>query len=144
MSGTWTVTSDDSIVTNSGYGPADVPMVSDTAWVSNSNQASQDAGLYQSQDAGLNWIKISDALLQYMDFASKNKGFALAGGPAYVSYDGGITWLYQSGGGGLCCGGNQIWAFDTTHTTWHEGGLGTRMVRVNFSAITNHGKPILR
>ena len=124
MSGTWTVTSDDSIVTNSGYGPADVPMVSDTAWVSNSNQASQDAGLYQSQDAGLNWIKISDALLQYMDFASENKGFALAGGPAYVSYDGGITWLYQSGGGGLCCGGNQIWAFDTIHTTWQEGGAG--------------------
>ncbi len=44
--------------------------------------------------------------------------------PSYVTYDGGSTWLYQSSGGGVCCHVNDIWAFDTTHAIWHEGGAG--------------------
>jgi len=123
-SGDWTVTSNGSIVTNSGYGPADVPMVDDTAWVANSNQGSLPSGLYQSNDAGLNWAKISDAAVQYMDFASTDVGFGLFGGKSYITYDGGISWLYQAPGGGLCCGGNSIRAFGTTHAVWHEGGAG--------------------
>jgi hypothetical protein len=123
-SGDWTVTWNDSIVTNSGYGAADVPMVGDTSWVANSGQGSLPQGLYQSNDACLSWTKISDASVQYMDFASLDKGFGLFGGPAYITYDGGKNWLLQAGGGGLCCGGNHIWAFDTTHAIWHEGGAG--------------------
>ncbi len=127
-SGNWAVTQDDSIVTNSGYGPADVPMVGDTAWVSNyddyGSYASLPGGLYQSNDAGLNWTKISDTVPQYMDFASLYKGFGIFGGNARITYDGGKTWLHQSNGGGSCCGGNQIWAFGTTHAIWHEAGAG--------------------
>jgi len=127
-SGNWTVTQDDSIVTNSGYGPADVPMVGDTAWVSNydgyGSYASLPGGLYQSSDAGLDWTKISDVAVQYMDFASLDKGFGLFGGKARISYDGGKTWLHQSNGGGSSCHLNNIWAFDTTHAVWHEGGAG--------------------
>ena len=123
-SGTWTVIEDDSIVTNSGYGPADVPMVGDTAWVSNSYQGSLPQGLYQSHDAGLSWTKISGDEPQYMDFASLDRGFSLFGGDAYVTYDGGSDWLLQAGGGGSCCHGNDIWAFDTTHAIRHEVGVG--------------------
>ena len=123
-SGTWTVTEDDNIVTNSGYGPADVPMVGDTAWVSNSYQGSLPQGLYQSHDAGLSWTKISGDEPQYMDFASLDKGYGLFGGDAYVTYDGGSDWLLQAGGGGSCCHGNDIWAFDTIHAIWHEAGVG--------------------
>jgi hypothetical protein len=130
-SGNWAVTGDGRIVTNSGYGPADVPMVDDTAWVANSNQGSLPQGLYQSNDAGQSWAtndqswtKISDVGVQYMDFGSLDKGFGLFGGKARISYDGGKTWLHQSNGGGLCCHLNNIWAFDTTHAIWHEGGDG--------------------
>ena len=127
-SGNWTKQDDNRIATNSGYGPADLPMLGDTVWVSNAGPgqlASLDAGLYRSDDAGLNWTIISTAPhLQYMDFASQDKGFALAGGPAYVTYDGGETWLYQSSGGGLCCHGNHIWAFDAIHAIWHDEGVG--------------------
>jgi len=127
-SGNWTMKWDDSIVTNSGYGPADVPMLGNTAWVTNyhgyGSYGSLPGGLYQSSDAGQNWTKISCETPQYMDFASLDKGFGLFGGSAHVTYDGGETWPYQSNGGGMCCGINQIWAFDTTHAIWHEGGDG--------------------
>jgi hypothetical protein len=122
--GNWTTIDGNELITNSGYGPADIPMVGDNAWESNSANSSLPAGLYRSDDAGLTWTQISTSLLQYMDFASENKGFALAGGPAYISYDGGSTWLYQSSGGGVCCHLDNIWAFDTTHAIWHEGGAG--------------------
>ncbi|RLG20870.1 hypothetical protein DRN77_07295, partial [Methanosarcinales archaeon] len=123
ISGNWSVKWDDSIQTNSGYGPADVSMIDDTAWVSNT-RGTLPHGLYQSSDAGQNWTKISCETPQYMDFASLDKGFGLFGGSAHVTYDGGETWPYQSNGGGMCCGINQIWAFDTTHAIWHEGGDG--------------------
>jgi hypothetical protein len=123
-SGTWTRIDDNQIITNSGYGPADIPMVGDTAWVRNTQYDALSAGLYRSSNAGLEWERISDALPQYMDFATENKGFGPAGGPMYVTYDGGVTWLYQSGGGGSCCHGNNVWAFDTTHAVWHEAGVG--------------------
>jgi hypothetical protein len=123
-SGSWTVTPDDAIVTNSGYGPADVPMVGNMAWVSNSIYGTSPSGLYRSANAGGSWIKVADVLMQYMDFATAYKGFALAGGPVYVTYDGGETWLYQSAGGGICCHGNDIWAFDVDSAVWHEAGVG--------------------
>jgi hypothetical protein len=122
--GNWTRIDDNELITNSGYGPADIPMVGDNAWLRNTNNSTQPAGLYNTRDAGLNWEMISALELPYVDFATENKGFGLAGGPAYVSYDEGETWLYQSGGGGLCCHGNNIWAFDTTHAIWHETGAG--------------------
>ena len=123
-SGTWTRINHNALITNSGYGPADIPMIGDMAWVRNDDHSTLPVGLYRTADAGLNWEKISDSLPQYMAFATENKGFAPAGGPAYVTYDGGANWLYQSGGGGSCCHGNNIWAFDTTHAVWHDWGVG--------------------
>jgi len=126
VSGAWTI-HDTGILTNSGSGPApaDVPMVGDTAWVTNVNiYGALPLGLYQSEDAGLNWTNISSSAFPYMSFASEEKGFGLAVGPVYSSYDGGINWLYQSAGGGISGHGNDIWAFDTTHAIWHEGGYG--------------------
>jgi len=123
-SGIWTRIEDNELITNSGYGPADIPMVGEDAWVRNDDHSTQAYGLYRSSDAGLNWGKISDFLPQYMDFASELKGFALAGGPAHVTYDGGVTWLYQSQGGGVCCHGNNVWSFDPTHAIWQDGGVG--------------------
>jgi len=123
-SGNWTIIDNNELITNSGYGPADIPMLGDRAWVRNDDHSTQPVGLYRTDNAGLTWEKISDSLPQYMAFATENKGFAPAGGPAYVSYDGGLTWLYQSGGGGSCCHGNNIWAFDATHAVWHDIGVG--------------------
>lgn len=125
VSGAWTIYNT-GILTNSGSGPApaDVPMVGDTAWVTNVYGALP-LGMYQSKDAGLTWTDISGSIILdmvYMSFASEEKGFGLAVGPAYSSYDGGTTWLYQSAGGGISGHGNDIWAFDTTHAIWHEGG----------------------
>jgi hypothetical protein len=126
VSGAWTI-HDTGILTNSGSGPApaDIPMVGYNAWVTNVNiYGTLSLGLYQSEDAGLNWTNISSSAFPYMSFASEEKGFGLAVGPVYSSYDGGITWLYQSAGGGISGHGNDIWAFDTTHAIWHEGGYG--------------------
>ena len=81
-------------------------------------------GLFKSSDYGATFTKISDVLPQYMDFASSYKGFAPAGGPMYATYDGGLTWLKQSNGGGICCHGNYIWAFDTMNAIWKDGGVG--------------------
>ncbi len=118
--GNWTTLDDNQLITNSGYGPADIPMVGDNAWLRNTRNSTQPAGLYRSRDAGLSWERVTDSELSYIDFATDKKGFA----PSYVTYDGGSTWLYQSSGGGVCCHGNDIWAFDTTHAIWHEGGTG--------------------
>jgi hypothetical protein len=95
-SGNWTKIDDDELITNSGSGPADIPMVGDNAWLRNTNNSTRPAGLYRTRDAGLSWEMVTDLELPYMDFATDKKGFA----PSYVTYDGGTTWLYQSSGGG--------------------------------------------
>jgi len=119
--GNWTVTNT-WLEVNAGYGPADVPMVGDEAWIYNSSGTSN--GFYKTTDAGATWTKISGSAPQYMDFVSTRRGFIVAGGPSYATYNGGITWHKQAGGGGLCCHGNDIWAFDERHAVWHEGGAG--------------------
>lgn len=122
--GEWTQVADNNIVTNSGYGTADVPMVGSEVWVRATNESPTGPGLFKSTDYGANFSKISDALPQYMDFVSSYKGFAPAGGPMHVTYDGGLTWLKQSDGGGICCHGNYIWAFNTMNAIWKDGGVG--------------------
>lgn len=121
----WSTTTNADIVINSGYGPADVVMIGDTAWVG-SNGGTLPNGLYRSTQAGAigSWTKISEHAVGYLGFGSTMKAFGLFGGPAYVSYDGGSTWLYQSGGGGYCCHGNDIFAFDSTHAVWRDYGEG--------------------
>jgi len=123
-SGAWTERAGQDLVTNSGYGPADVPMVGDTAWVRAQSATTQANGVWRSDDAGSTWSQISSSLPQYMAFGSLRKGFAPAGGPVYATYDGGVTWKYQAQGGGICCHGNHIFAFDTTHAIWQDGGVG--------------------
>lgn len=123
--GVWTTTDNSDIVANSGYGPADVVMLGDTAWVVSDGGGLAD-GLYRSTQAGAigSWTPVSDSLVQYMDFGGEFKAFGLFGGPAHVSYDGGATWLLQSRGGGLCCHGNDIFAFDTVRAIWRDRGAG--------------------
>jgi uncharacterized repeat protein (TIGR01451 family) len=127
-SGTWVQQPANDLVTNSGYGTADVPMVGDTAWITAQQFLGGaqliDRGVWRSDDAGTTWQKISDALPQYMDFVSLTRGFATAGGPAYASYDGGVTWLFQAQGGGICCHGNFVWGADALHAIWTDGGVG--------------------
>jgi hypothetical protein len=122
--GVWSQVAGNNIVTNSGYGTADVPMIGDLVWVRASTESPTGPGLFQSVDAGATFTKISSHLPQYMDFASAYKGLGPAGGPMYSTYDGGISWLYQSAGGGICCHGDYIWAFDTMNAIWREGGVG--------------------
>jgi uncharacterized repeat protein (TIGR01451 family) len=101
----------------------DVAMVGDTAWLVSVGGTLAN-GTYRSIDAGQIWNHISDGLVQDFDFATQLKGFAQAGGPAYVTYDGGVTWMYQSAGGAVWPGNMDIWAFDRTHAAWAEGGYG--------------------
>ncbi len=101
----------------------DVAMVDDTAWLT-SVGGTVPNGTYRSLDAGQNWDKVSDGLVQDFDFVTALKGFAQGGGPAYVSYDGGVTWRYQSRGGAVWPGVMDIWGFDRTHAAWSEGGFG--------------------
>jgi hypothetical protein len=122
--GTWTNVAVNNIVTNSGYGSADIPMVGSEVWVRASSESPTGPGLFKSTDFGETFTEISEALPQYMDFVSSYKGFAPAGGPLHATYDGGLTWLKQSGGGGICCHGNYVWAFDTMHAVWKDGGVG--------------------
>ncbi len=117
--GNWTRVQSN-IVVNSGYGPADVPMVGDAAFIAGSVNGT--SGVYRSDNAGASWTRIAGHGLQYMAFATTNKGFFTAGGPAYASYDGAVTIFKQAGGGGWCCHGNEMWAFDTTQAGWWEGG----------------------
>lgn len=121
--GVWSQVAENNIVTNSGYGTADVPMVGDLVWVRASTESPTGAGLFQSTDAGATFTKISTVLPLYMDFASAYKGLGTSG-PAVVTYDGGVSWLKQSEGGGICCHGDYIWAFDTMNAIWREGGVG--------------------
>jgi hypothetical protein len=118
----WGAVTSSPYVVNSGYGPADVPMVEDSAWIYATNQTPAPAqkGLYKSTDAGASWSYVSDSAPQYMDFITDEKGFALFGGKAFITYDGGKSWLHQSTGTGSCCHGNDIWAFDPTHAAWHS------------------------
>jgi hypothetical protein len=122
--GVWAQVPGNTIVANSGYGTADVPMVGDLAWVRASSESPTGPGLFLSTDLGATFTEISEFLPQYMDFASAYKGLGPAGGPMYATYDGGVTWLKQSGGGGICCHGNYVWAFDTMSAIWKDGGVG--------------------
>ncbi|HOE30179.1 MAG TPA: Ig-like domain-containing protein [Planctomycetota bacterium] len=101
----------------------DIAVVGDTAWIVSVGGALPN-GTYRSSDAGASWQKVSDSLLQDFDFVTAFKGFAQAGGPAYVTYDGGATWRYQSAGGAIWPGVMDIWAFDRTHAAWAETGFG--------------------
>ena len=128
-SGVWTQQPANDLVTNSGGGAStsDVPMVGDVAWVRAqkfSGYEVLDHALFRSDDAGVTWQRLSGFLAQYFDFANLRKGLATAGGPMYVTYDGGANWLYQSAGGGISGHGNYVWAFDDMHAIWAEAGVG--------------------
>jgi len=120
LSGAWGAVTSSPYVVNSGYGPADVPMVQDSAWIYATSQTPAPAqkGVYKSTDAGTSWSYVSNSEPQYMDFTTNEKGFGLFGGAAFITYDGAKSWLHQSTGTGLCCHGNDIWAFDPTHAAW--------------------------
>jgi hypothetical protein len=122
--GEWTNVADNNIVTNSGYGTADVPMVGSEVWVRATPESPTGPGLFKSTDYGATFTKINDIQTPYMDYVSSYKGFAGGGGPLIVTYDGGLTWFKQSDGGGICCHGNYIWAFDTMNAVWKDGGVG--------------------
>jgi hypothetical protein len=122
--GIWSPVAGNTIVTNSGYGTADLPMVGDVVWVRSTEHAPIGAGLFQSTDAGATFNKLNDTLPQYMDFVSLYRGLSASGGPMYSTYDGGMTWLKQSAGGGICCHGNYIWMFDGRNAVWKDGGVG--------------------
>ena len=100
----------------------DIAMVDDSAWIVST--AGTANGTYRSGDAGANWVKLSGGLPQDFDFVTPLKGFAQAGGPAYATYDGGVTWRYQSAGGAVWPGVMDVWAFDRTHAAWAEVGFG--------------------
>ena len=123
-SGVWSTVPGNTIITNSGYGTADLPMVGDVVWVRSTEHAPVGAGLFQSKDAGATFNKLNDTLPQYMDFVSLYRGLSASGGPMYSTYDGGMTWLKQANGGGICCHGNYIWMFDTQSAIWKDGGVG--------------------
>jgi uncharacterized repeat protein (TIGR01451 family) len=101
----------------------DVVMLDNYVWMTSHNGSVPD-GIYQSQDAGQTWSRISSALTQDFDFATPLKGYQQAGGPAHVTYDGGVTWHYQSAGGAVWPGPMDIWAFSRTSAAWAEGGYG--------------------
>lgn len=109
---------------NSGHGPADIPMVGDKAWLYADKYSASGFGetLYRSDNAGVTWNKVSNTAPQYMDFVDENLAFALFGGTAQVTGDGGKTWLKQDSGFGLCCGGNDLWTKAPTDVVWNENG----------------------
>lgn len=100
----------------------DVAMVGDMAWLVSQGGAAPD-GVHRSADAGATWSRVSTALMQDFDFATPLKGFGQAGGPAHVTYDGGVTWRYQAAGGAVWPGTMDVWAFDRTRAAWSEGGF---------------------
>lgn len=122
--GVWTPVPNNDLIANTGYGTADAPMLGDAIWVGVTRYSPVDPGLYRSLDAGATFEKQSDFEPQSLDFASMYAGLATAGGPMYATYDGGLTWLKQSGGGGICCHGNFVWMFDTMSAVWKDGGVG--------------------
>ncbi len=117
--GNWTTRANGGIYSES----RDIAIVDDTAWMISVNGTVPN-GTYRSIDAGQNWSKVSDGLVQDFDFATTLKGYAQAGGPAYVTYDGGATWRYQSAGGAIWPGVMDVWAFDRTRAAWAEVGFG--------------------
>lgn len=121
--GVWTNVADNNIITNSGYGTADIPMVGAEVWVRADDHGPSGRALFKSSDWGATFTKISDVLPLYMDFVSSYKGFGTSG-PLIVTYDGGLTWLKQSDGGGICCHGDYVWAFSTMSALWKDGGVG--------------------
>jgi len=104
-------------------GLRDIAMVNDTAWIA-SYLGAVPSGTYRSEDAGLSWQHVSDAVPQDFDFATQLKGFMQAGGPAYVTYDSGASWRYQSAGGAVWPGNMDIWAFSRVDAAWAETGFG--------------------
>jgi photosystem II stability/assembly factor-like uncharacterized protein len=125
--GNWSNPEGNDLVTNQGYGPADAPMLDGTAWINGGrwvDHSTSEVGMFRSLDGGLTWFNISAAQLHSFDFANMLRGFATAGGPAYMTYDGGVTWRYQLGGGGVCCHGNYMFAFGPTQAIWKDGGVG--------------------
>jgi hypothetical protein len=122
--GEWTPVAGNNIVTNSGYGTADLPMMGGEVWVRATPESPTGPGLFKSTDYGATFAKINDIQTPYMDYVSSYKGFGGGGGPLIVTYDGGLSWLKQSDGGGICCHGNYIWAFDTMNAIWTDGGVG--------------------
>lgn len=99
----------------------DIPMVDDNAWLASLGGAAPN-GIYRSANAGIDWSNITTSdLIQNLDFANEYKGFGQIEGNAYVTYDGGVTWRFQSYGGTLI-DSNPVWAFDSTHAAWMEGG----------------------
>lgn len=117
--GNWTTRANGGIYSES----RDIAMVDDHAWMVSVNGTVPN-GTYRSVDAGQNWSKVSDGLVQDFDFATTLKGYAQAGGPAYVTYDGGANWRYQSAGGAIWPGVMDMWAFDRTRAAWAEVGFG--------------------
>jgi hypothetical protein len=101
----------------------DIAMVNDTAWIA-SYLGAVPSGTYRSEDAGVSWERVSDAVPQDFDFATRLKGFMQAGGPAYVTYDSGASWRYQSAGGAVWPGNMDIWAFSRVDAAWAETGFG--------------------
>ena len=103
---------------NSGYGPADIAVFDTTsAYISADGYAPH---FYRTDDSGQTWEEVADYQPQYMSFANESIGFALFGGPAFITRDGGLSWLHQADGEGLCCGGNIIWAFGETSAVWYN------------------------
>ena len=128
--GTWVQQPGNHLVTNSGagYGASDVPMLDGQAWLAatlfDDGAGILETGLWHSLDAGASWTRISESMMQYMDFATLRKGLATAGGPLHATYDGGVHWLFQQQGGGISGHGNHVWAFDELRAIWHDGGVG--------------------
>lgn len=125
--GNWEDPAGNDIVTNTGYGVADAPMIDGTAWVAGGRwvgNGTVESGVFRSLDGGSSWHLISTSLLQNFDFGTLLRAYATAGGPAYASYDGGRTWRFQAQGGGVCCHGNYMFAFSATDAFWKDAGVG--------------------
>jgi hypothetical protein len=117
--GNWTARANAGIANSS----RDIAMVGDTTWILSVGGIAPD-GTYRSLDAGANWSRMSGGTPQDFDFVTQLKGFTQAGGPAYSTYDGGVTWRYQAAGGAIWPGVMDIWGFDRTHAAWAEVGFG--------------------
>lgn len=118
--GNWTARANPGGIRNDSR---DVSMIGEETWLISSGGAAAN-GLYRSPDAGTNWAQVSGGLPQDFDFVTSLKAFAQAGGPAVVTYDGGVSWHYQAAGGAIWPGVMDVWGFDRTHAAWAEVGFG--------------------